>query len=79
MVCFIVLFLVGMVVRSKIKSTVVKILFVRPPPVRKIKSADTTRDGRKRSLISARARRENDSTNVEHKFPTVKLIGTNLL
>ena len=26
-------------------------------------------------MISARARRENDATNVEQKFPTVKLIG----
>ena len=41
MVSFIVLFLVGIVVRSKIKSTVVKIV-VRPLYVWKIKSADAT-------------------------------------
>ena len=79
MVSFIVLFLVGIVVRSEIKSTVVKKMFVRPLYVRKIKSADATRDGWKQSMISARARRENDATRGEQKFPTVKLIGTNLL
>ena len=54
-------------------------LFARPPPVRKIESADATRDGWKRSLISSRARRENDATSGEQKFPTVKLIGTHHL